>query len=51
VKILYKQLNQLDFMESVKKYLIQKSDARLIKCCCCLLEEGGRRGGREEEDY
>jgi hypothetical protein len=36
--------------ESVKKYLIHKSDARLIKCCC-LLEGGGRSGRREEEDY
>jgi hypothetical protein len=34
--------------ESVKKYLIHKSDARQIKCCGCLLEGG--RGGREEEE-
>jgi hypothetical protein len=33
--------------ESVKKYLIHKSDARQIKLH--LLKEGGR--GREEEDY
>jgi hypothetical protein len=45
LKIPYKQRNQLDLMKSVK-YLIHKSDARLIRCCC--LWEGE---GSEEEDY